>query len=283
MHAHRQPYKFENGFTLIELSIVLVIIALIVGGVLAGRELINQAALRRIVSDQEMFDRATNAYRDKFRNVPGDDPQAYNWFGEECGANDTARGTTGLEGCNGNGNGQIRYDTEYEDTKYFEHLSRAGMIPGTYDGNCYIIPMTSTCHIGKPVLSETRNVPSGPGGTMWGLFNIVCNGSGTTAFPCETTSKTYLSLSQDTDAYLVWRDISFEYGNENIYGKLSAVDALSIDGKIDNGLPNVGKVLSTGGSATYDAASCTTGNTADDTYNGAGTDKCLMFFALSGT
>lgn len=50
----------ESGFTLIELSIVLVIIGLIVGGVLSGQDLIAAAQQRATLKQKEQFDLATN-------------------------------------------------------------------------------------------------------------------------------------------------------------------------------------------------------------------------------
>jgi len=45
--------KMKSGFTLIELSIVLVIIGLIVGGILVGQDLIRAAELRKLYSEKE--------------------------------------------------------------------------------------------------------------------------------------------------------------------------------------------------------------------------------------
>jgi prepilin-type N-terminal cleavage/methylation domain-containing protein len=45
-----QSVTRRNGFTLIELSIVLVIVGLIVGGVLVGQDLIRSAAVRAQIS-----------------------------------------------------------------------------------------------------------------------------------------------------------------------------------------------------------------------------------------
>ena len=42
---HSRPLQPQAGFTLIELSIVLVIIGLIVGGVLVGQDLIKAAEI----------------------------------------------------------------------------------------------------------------------------------------------------------------------------------------------------------------------------------------------
>jgi prepilin-type N-terminal cleavage/methylation domain-containing protein len=72
----------KNGFTLIELSIVLVIIGLIVGGVLVGQNLISAAAVRAQISQIEKFNTATNTFYGKFRALPGDmDPSTAASFG----------------------------------------------------------------------------------------------------------------------------------------------------------------------------------------------------------
>jgi prepilin-type N-terminal cleavage/methylation domain-containing protein len=62
-----------NGFTLIELSIVLVIIGLIVGGVLVGRDLIAAAQMRSLITQIEKYNTAVNTFRTKYDNIlPGD-------------------------------------------------------------------------------------------------------------------------------------------------------------------------------------------------------------------
>lgn len=60
------------AFTLIELSIVLVIIGLIVGGVLVGRDLISAAAVRAQISQIEKYQQAVNTFRGKYGYLPGD-------------------------------------------------------------------------------------------------------------------------------------------------------------------------------------------------------------------
>ena len=62
------------GFTLIELPIVLVIIGLIVGGVLVGRDLIAAAATRAQISQIERYQQAVNTFRGKYNYLPGDMP-----------------------------------------------------------------------------------------------------------------------------------------------------------------------------------------------------------------
>jgi prepilin-type N-terminal cleavage/methylation domain-containing protein len=69
------------AFTLIELSIVLVIIGLIVGGVLVGQELIRAATVRAQVTQIEKYQTAANTFRGKYNALPGDiaEPDATNF------------------------------------------------------------------------------------------------------------------------------------------------------------------------------------------------------------
>src|SRR6202011_3322528 len=62
----------EQGFTLIELSIVLVIIGLIVGGILVGQDLIKAAEVRAQISQIDKYNSAVNTFRAKFQSIPGD-------------------------------------------------------------------------------------------------------------------------------------------------------------------------------------------------------------------
>lgn len=79
------------GFTLVELSIVLVIIGLLIGGILVGRDLIKTAELRAYVSQLEKYSTAVNAFKLKYNCLPGDCASANSY---------------GL-GSNGNGNSII--------------------------------------------------------------------------------------------------------------------------------------------------------------------------------
>jgi len=65
-------YHPKSGFTLIELSIVLVIIGLIIGGVLVGQDLIRAAEVRATISQIEKYQTAVNTFREKYGAVPGD-------------------------------------------------------------------------------------------------------------------------------------------------------------------------------------------------------------------
>jgi prepilin-type N-terminal cleavage/methylation domain-containing protein len=84
----------QKGFTLVELAIVLVIIGIILGAVLKGQEMINNAKIKRVASMEKEISAAVYSYYDKYGFYPGDDTNAAARF-------------TNPAVTNGNGNGQI--------------------------------------------------------------------------------------------------------------------------------------------------------------------------------
>lgn len=62
----------KSGFTLIELSIVLVIIGLIIGGVIVGKDLISASIVRSQLTQIEQFNTAALTFRSKYNCLPGD-------------------------------------------------------------------------------------------------------------------------------------------------------------------------------------------------------------------
>lgn len=62
----------NKGFTLLELSIVLVIIGLISGAILMGKDLIRAALVRETAQQIDMLDKGILAFRLKFGCIPGD-------------------------------------------------------------------------------------------------------------------------------------------------------------------------------------------------------------------
>lgn len=71
----------QAGFTLVELSIVLVIIGLIVSGVLAGQALIEQAKIRGQLRQFEDLKTAIGAFQAKYNYLPGDLPNPNRFLG----------------------------------------------------------------------------------------------------------------------------------------------------------------------------------------------------------
>jgi len=112
----------SRGFTLVEIAIVLVIIALLLGGTLKGQELISSAKIRNLANDFGAISAATYAYQERFRAFPGDDSGASaRWGG---GVPDGDRGgTVGGEFCADPG-------SSAESVYFWRHLRLAGFVGG---------------------------------------------------------------------------------------------------------------------------------------------------------
>ncbi|AEP09848.1 prepilin-type N-terminal cleavage/methylation domain-containing protein [Micavibrio aeruginosavorus] len=64
--------RSQAGFTLVELAVVMIIIGLLIGGVLKGQELVNNAQIAATVAQVKSIDAATTTFRDMYNAMPGD-------------------------------------------------------------------------------------------------------------------------------------------------------------------------------------------------------------------
>src|SRR5437879_5541775 len=122
--------KRRQGFTLVEIAIVLVIIGLLLGGILKGQEMITQAKIKNVVADFSGVSAAYYGYQDRYRAIPGDDPNA--------GARWTTAPTPAQSG-DGNGIVGGTYNNACpaaivaaspESCKWWDDLRRAGFVSG---------------------------------------------------------------------------------------------------------------------------------------------------------
>jgi hypothetical protein len=127
---------------------VLVIVGLLIGGVLKGQEMITNAKLKRIESDNAGIAAAMFSYQDRYLQLPGDDAAAtarFNVYFDPVASG----GQNWLAGeADGDGDGVVGNGTDWktivdpgtvpwasgdvtqETSKFFGHLRAAGLIPG---------------------------------------------------------------------------------------------------------------------------------------------------------
>jgi prepilin-type N-terminal cleavage/methylation domain-containing protein len=69
--AEHNPLK-PNGFTLVEIAIVMVVIGLLVGGVFGGMRIVQNARVTATVQEIKSIESAVLTFRDVYRRPPGD-------------------------------------------------------------------------------------------------------------------------------------------------------------------------------------------------------------------
>lgn len=229
MHARKA------GFSLVELSIVLVILGLLTGGILGGKSLIHAAELRAVTSEFSQWQTAVNTFQGKYHALPGDMDIAARFWGADsgCGTDGAGSNTTpgnlggdAMDGtCNGNGNGLVsdnlwNSSAAFEQFLFWQHLSLAGLIPGQYTG--------------------VRGAPT--------VFSHI---AGENAPAAKLSPAGWQAVSRSGATANVWWEAN--YGNQFIIGAIrgndgffngvmSPEDAWNIDSKVDDGKPGTGSV-----------------------------------------
>jgi len=129
----------RKGFTLVELAIVLVIIGLILGAILKGQELINNAKMKRLYNQYREVLAAIYTYYDRYGAFPGDDPTANTRWSTTPGNGDGLIGGFTFN-CPTTGGGETCY--------LWHHLKLANIITGSLDNTAPRNPYGGTVGVG---------------------------------------------------------------------------------------------------------------------------------------
>lgn len=96
--ARPRDKKSEKAFTLVELSIVLVIIGLIIGGVLTGQQIIQNARVTNALNTVQAYQAQFQTYVQNYGALPGDDVNAPARFPSAVPATPVGNGDGALQG-----------------------------------------------------------------------------------------------------------------------------------------------------------------------------------------
>jgi prepilin-type N-terminal cleavage/methylation domain-containing protein len=220
--------KQQNGFTLVELAIVLMIIGLLIGGILKGQELITNARVTSALRNYKNYDAAVLTFQDSYGALPGD----------------MTNPSTRLPNCSaapcniaGNGNGILNTVNNVfgdENATFWLHLAAANMVSG--------VDMSSTWTSGDSI---TFNHPKDSLGNsvVVGSFNYPVSAD----LPEGLNGFHYYPMG-------IAGGVNNNVTSFNIVGRM--------DTKVDNGNPSTGTITVSNctptamptGATTYDAS-----------------------------
>ena len=214
----------QTGFTLIEMAIVLIVVGLLVGGILAGRNMIASADLKAVMTDIDIYATAAASFQNKYNALPGDITTATGMWGAAHGTFNTCKTTVGagITTCNGDGNGLIGNVSTaaadgYESFRAWQHMKNAGFITGPFSG---VLAGGS---------NPETNVPKTSFGGGLSIYYLTAQSASGSYF--DGNYGHVLTVGAATAGHMVAPLISPE-------------EAQEVDNKLDNKMPGSGKIMS---------------------------------------
>ncbi len=258
---HKGNASHQRGFTLMELAIVLVVIGLIIGGITIGQSMIRQSQLTSVIAQVQRYESAIGTFKKKYNALPGDMANAESFWGSDTNCPNTAANTTYKKAtCNGNGDGRVYDDISagqmYETHRAWQQLANAGLIEGSYTGArgsgfaAQQVPGINSPKL--PIKKATLH-----------LMHHYALPANTDLFPFNGHGFNFCDESSTACAAII-----------------TGPEAKSLDSKIDDGLPGIGRVI------TWKPAYLATCASTSDPYTAAyvasdNTTRCALLFQVN--
>lgn len=167
--------RSRKGFTLVELSIVLVIIGLIIGGVLTGQQIIQNARVTNALNTIQAYQAQFQTYVQNYGALPGDDSGAATRFSGVVPSSPIGNGDGTLQGT---------FDstsTNDESRLVWMDMRAAGLVKNQVGGN-----------------NSTAVQPPNPFNGIYGFQNGAFSGVFTTTVLCLNSVPTAAAQAIDS-------------------------------------------------------------------------------------
>jgi len=194
------------GFTLVELSIVLVVIGLLIGGILVGQSMIETANITAQIRQLQQMDIAIANFKNKYKYMPGDCP-----FLGVAGDGDRKLENTLSNGGAGSSAGSYTYEV----SNFWKHLQYDNFLSKEY------APFSNDASAG--VRADTHLPRAKIGKNKAAIMPLVVD-----VYPTRSPAY-YLCGFENTPA-------GGTHYNANVQAVLTGAQALSMDQKIDDGI-----------------------------------------------
>lgn len=257
----------RHAFSLVEMAVVIAIIGLLAGGVVAGQSLFKTSQLRSLGDQIARHANAVMQFEQEFNALPGDMSNATSYWGaadsgDGLGADcyDLIKTTTT---CNGTGN-RVVHQSETgtadgtETYLMWQHLSLAGLIPGSYSGR------TNT--LGTYGTKAGTNTPDLPY-----TATMVAYSWGNTAGYCYTADTVDYYQGCYGLTFIVTYSIYTAPGWAGTH-LLYPDEMQMLDRKLDDGMPGYGVFR------TYRSGSCASSSSSTDYNIGYNGRACRILY-----